>query len=88
MIVDRCVRLRSVVSSPVAEKMPGLGGISSVGISASRASAFACTGPGAAEADEHEVARVVAALDRDQVERVDHRRVRDLDDAVRRLGRR
>ena len=42
-------------------------------------------GPGATEADEHEVARVVAALHRDQVERVDHRRVRDLDDAVRGL---
>ena len=43
-------------------------------------------GAGAAEADEHEVARVVAPLDGDEVERVDHRRVRDLDDAVRRLG--
>ena len=42
-------------------------------------------GAGAAEADEDEVARVVAALHRDQVERVDHRGVRDLDDAVRRL---
>ena len=42
--------------------------------------------PGAAEAEEREVARVVAALDGDQVERVDHRRVRDLDDPVRRLG--
>ena len=45
MIVVAVSRLRSVVSSPVAEKMPGLRGISSVGISASRASAFACTGP-------------------------------------------
>ena len=43
-------------------------------------------GPGAAEAEEDEVARVVAALDGDQVERVDHRGVRDLDDPVRRLG--
>ena len=41
--------------------------------------------PRAAEADEHEVARVVAALHRDQVQRVHHRGVRDLDDAVRRL---
>ena len=42
--------------------------------------------PGAAEADEDEVARVVPTLDGDQVERVDHRGVRDLDDAVRGLG--
>ena len=45
MIVIAASRLRSVVRSPVAEKMPGLRGISSVGISASRASALACTGP-------------------------------------------
>ena len=42
-------------------------------------------GPRAAEADEHEVARVVAALDGDEAERVHHRRVRDLDDPVRGL---
>ena len=45
MTVVAVSRLRSVVSRPVAEKIPGLRGISSVGISASRASAFACTGP-------------------------------------------
>ena len=45
MIVRAASRFRSVVSSPVAEKMPGLGGISTAGISASRARAFACTGP-------------------------------------------
>ena len=45
-------------------------------------------GPGAAEPDEDEVARVVAALHRDEVERVHHGRIRDLDDAVRGLGER
>ena len=45
MIVVAVSRLRSVVRRPVAEKMPGLRGISRVGISASRASAFAWTGP-------------------------------------------
>ena len=40
----------------------------------------------AAEGDEREVARVVAAVDRDQLERVDHVVVRDPHDAARRLG--
>jgi hypothetical protein len=41
----------------------------------------------AAERDEQEFARIVATVHRDQAERVHHRRVRDLDDAVRRLDR-
>ena len=85
MTVLEASRFRSVVSRPVAEKMPGLRGIRSVGISASRASALACTGPAPPKRDEDELAGVVTALDRDQVERVHHRGVRDLDDPVRRL---
>ena len=85
MIVRAASRFRSVVSRPVAEKMPGLGGISTVGHLGVARERVRVHRAGAAEADEQEVARVVAALHRDQVQRVDHRRVRDLDDAVRRL---
>ena len=43
-------------------------------------------GTGAAEADEHEVTWVVPSLHRDEVKRVDHRGICDLDDPVRSLG--
>ena len=39
----------------------------------------------AAEGDQREVARVVAAIERDQLQRVDHVVVGDADDAARRL---
>ena len=43
-------------------------------------------GPGAAVRDEHELARVAAALGGDSAERAHHRRVREPVDAARRLG--
>ena len=72
----------SVASMPTAEAIPGLGGTSTVGMPSSRASALACSGPGAAEGDEHEVARIVAALHRDEAHRADHVGVGDLHDAA------
>ncbi len=52
------------------------------------ATAFACSGPGAAVGDEREVARVVATLDGDDAERAGHVLVDDREDALgRRLGR-
>ena len=52
-------------------------------IPSSSASAHACSGAGAAEGDERELARIVAALDRDEPQRAQHLGVHDLD----RLGR-
>ena len=48
------------------------------------ASAAPCSAPGAAEDDERELARVVAAADRDQPHRVGHVRVGDVDDRAAR----
>ena len=40
--------------------------------------------PGAAERDQRELARIMAALDRDDAQRLGHAGVDDLDDAARR----
>ena len=47
----------------------------------SLASALACSGPGPAEGDQREVARIEALLHRDQAERTEHVLVDDVDDA-------
>ena len=51
------------------------------------ATAFACSGPGAAVGDERELARVVAALDGDEAQRARHVLVDDREDALGRLPR-
>ena len=77
----------STSRQPSAEVMPGFGGTITVGIDSSRARSAPCSAPGAAEDDERELARVVAAADRDQADGVGHVRVGDLDDRLGGLQR-
>ena len=75
----------STIRQPSADHVPGRGGTSTVGTPSSLASAAPCSGAGAAEHDERELARVVAALQRDDPHRVGHVRVGDGDDRLGRL---
>ena len=75
-IADRSWRT-STSRQPSAEVMPGFGGTSTVGIDSSSRQRGAVQRPGAAEGDERELARVVAAPDRDQPHGVGHVRVGD-----------
>ena len=81
----RCVCTASYRSGetrqPSAEKAPEWAGTTTRAIPAWRASAPACTGPGAAVGDQRELAQIVAALHRDQAERPQHVRVGHLDHA-------
>ena len=92
--VDRVRLARNIVArswrtstsrQPSAEVMPGFGGTSTVGIESSLRERRAVQRARAAEDDERELARVVAAPDRDQPNGVGHVCVRDLDDRARRL---
>ena len=78
----------SATRKPSADSTPGLAAARSPGSSrAGAASALACSGAGAAEGDEREVARVDAALHGDDAQRAEHVLVDDVDDALRgRLG--
>ena len=75
--------LRLETSSPSAESTPGPGGTTMVRMPSSRASAPPCSGPGAAEGQQREVARVVAALHRHHADGADHVVVDDGKDAAR-----
>ena len=75
-IADRSWRT-STSRQPSADVMPGFGGTSTVGIDSSLRQRRAVQRAGAAERDERELARVVAAADRDQPHGVGHVGVRD-----------
>ena len=79
-------RRSSLATRPSAESTPAAAGTSTLPMPSSSASSHACSGPGAAEGDEREVARVVAALDGDEPERAQHLGVDDVDDRLRRRG--
>ena len=61
--------------------MPGVGGISRRGMPSSLATGVPCIGPGAAEGHQREIARVVAALDRDHANAAHDVGVGDAQDA-------
>ena len=75
----------STSRQPSAEVTPGLGGTMHGRDRQLLGERGAVQRPGAAERDEREVARVVAAADRDQPHGVGHVGVGDLDDRVGRL---
>ena len=72
----------STSRQPSADVMPGFGGTSTVGMDELAGQRGAVQRPGAAEDDEREVARVVAAADRDQAHGVGHVGVGDLRTAL------
>ena len=65
----------SASSMPSAEKLPGSGGTMTRGILSSRARLIAVQRAAAAEDEQREIAQIVAALDRDLLDRGRHLRV-------------
>ena len=74
----------SASSRPSAENTPGYCGTISLRDAEQARDGRRVQRPGAAEGEEREVARVVAALERDHLDRARHVLVRDLDDRRRR----
>ena len=81
-----CVRTTSargaVMHMPQAENTPESGGTITLRTSSSAPSAAPCIAAAAAADEQGEVARVAAALHRDELQRADHVRVGQPDDAV------
>ena len=70
---------------PQAENTEAPAGTTTFLTPSSAASATPCIAAAAAERDQREVARIVAAVERHQLQRIDHVVVGDADDAARRL---
>ena len=75
-------RRRSAAASPTADSTPLAGRHSTRRAPSWAASSHACSGPGAAERDQRGARGVVAALDRHDAQRLNHRVHRDGDDAL------
>src|SRR5262249_28678711 len=64
--------LASASSMPMAEKFPGSGGITTVGIDNSRGKSTWGAGPPPAVTEQHEIARIEPVFDRDPPDRSGH----------------